>query len=237
MALPKLNVPQYKVTLPSTGEILNMRPYLVKEEKILLMALESKDADQITSAIRNIITGCYNIKDANVLTSFDLEYLFLQLRAKSVGEKLKLQYTCQQDDCNNITPAELDIEKLEVSGLDQENTYILNEEMGLGIKMKYPTLNALGNMNVADLNTAEGLLELVRVCIDNIFDKENVYRVEDHTEEELSEFIGSFTSEQFKYIQEFFANVPTVVYNTEYKCKACGNTNEIELKGLQSFFT
>lgn len=236
MALPKLNVPQYKVTLPSTGEHLNMRPYLVKEEKILLMALESQDSEQITAAIRNIITGCYNIDNPDVLTSFDLEYLFLQLRAKSVGEKLQLRYTCQQEDCDISTPAELDIEKLEVSGLDNENTYILDEDMGLGISMKYPTLDALKDMNSANLNTAEGLLELVRVCIDTIFDKDTVYKVEDQTKEELNDFVGSFTAEQFKYVQEFFLSVPTVTYKTEFVCK-CGAKNDIELKGLQSFFT
>ena len=237
MALPKLNVPQYKVTLPSTSEQLNMRPYLVKEEKVLLMALESKDPEQITEAIRNIITGCYNIKDVNKLTSFDLEYLFLQLRAKSVGEKLKLRYTCQADDCKFETPAELDIEKLEVSGLDQQTTYMLNEEMGVGISMRYPTLSALEDMKHTNLDTAEGLLELVRVCIETIFDKDSVYNVEDHTPEELSDFVGSFTAEQFKYVQEFFLNVPAIVYKTKYDCRECGHTNEIEIKGLQSFFT
>ena len=238
MALPKLNVPQYKVNLPSTGEQLNMRPYLVKEEKILLMALESKDPVQISTAIRNIITNCYNLNDPDVLTSFDLEFLFLQLRAKSVGEKMAIQYKCQAEECDNVTEAEINIDDLKVTGLNNEdNTFVLDEDLGVGITMRYPTLSSLSNLETISLETAEGLLDLVKICIDTIFDKDNVYKAEEQTDEELQDFIGSFTSEQFKHIQEFFAKTPAVVYNDSYVCTKCNKENEIELKGLNSFFT
>tara|TARA_Y100000114_G_scaffold25665_1_gene21316 strand:+ start:1429 stop:2142 length:714 start_codon:yes stop_codon:yes gene_type:complete len=237
MALPKLNVPRYQVTLPSTGERLNMRPYLVKEEKILLIALESKDAEQIQQAIRDIILGCYDIKDVNVLTSFDLEYLFLQLRAKSVGEKLKVQYNCQADGCDGITESEINIDNLVVEGLEQNKTFMLDEDMGVGITMQYPTLNVLKEMDLTSLETTEGLLNLVKACIDTVFDDENVYRASEQSDAELNDFVGSLRSEQFKYIQEFFLNVPAVIYREKYICGECEKENEVEIKGLQNFFT
>ena len=235
MALPKLSVPQYRVELPSIGEQLNMRPYLVKEEKILLIALESKDAVQIQSAVRNLIMSCYDIKDANKLTSFDLEYLFLQLRAKSVGEKIALKAKC--DECDTLNDYVVKIEDVKIDNLDNEKTFMLDRDEKVGITMRYPTMDSLSKIDLSKLDSVDGLLDLIKASVDTIFDEENVYRADEETPEDLSDFIESFSSEQFAKIQQFFINLPSMTYNDEIVCTKCSHKNKIELRGLQSFFT
>ena len=235
MALPKLSVPQYRVKLPSTGEQLSMRPYLVKEEKILLIALESKDAVQIQNAVRNLIMSCYDIKDADKLTSFDLEFLFLQLRAKSVGEKIKLRAKCEE--CDTLNEYEINIDEVKIDNLDNEKTFMLDKEGKVGITMRYPTMEHLSKMDLNKLDSIDGLLDLIKVCVDTIFDEENVFRADEETPEDLSDFIESFSSEQFSKLQKFFEKLPSMTYNDEIVCTKCSHKNKIELRGLQSFFT
>ena len=235
MALPKLSVPQYKVELPSTKEQLNMRPYLVKEEKVLLIALESKDAVQIQDAVKNLIMSCYDIKDAKKLTSFDLEYLFLQLRAKSVGENIALRAKCEE--CDTLNDYSVNIDEVKIDNIDKENTFILDEDKKVGLTMRYPTMENLEKLDLSKLDSVEGLMDLISVCVETIFDEDNVYNADEETKEDLMNFIESFSSTQFAKIQEFFIKIPSMTYNDEIVCSNCGHKNKVELRGLQSFFT
>ena len=171
MALPKLNVPQYTVELPSTGEKISMRPFLVREEKVLMIALESNDMEQISKAVRNIIESCYDLGDMDRLTVFDIEYLFLQLRAKSVGENMKLQVKCQNEDCDGLTPLSINVDDIEIINKNQERTILLDEELGIGLEMKYPSLELISQLNVDKLDSIEGVMDLIIDCVDSIFDK------------------------------------------------------------------
>ena len=240
MGLPQLNVPRYQVKLPSTGEIVNMRPYLVKEEKVLMIALESNDIEQITTAVRNIIMSCYDLPSLNELTVFDIEYLFLQLRAKSVGEKIQLQVKCtaeSEEECKGLTPIVIDINDIEILNADMEKTIMLDEELGIGVEMRFPSMDMLENLNFEKLDSIEGIMDLIILCIDSIFDKDNRYDTADSTKEELENFVDGLSGEQFKKIQLFFTNVPAVYYKTNYACEKCGTDNILELKGLNNFFS
>jgi hypothetical protein len=235
MALPKLSVPQYMVELPSTGEKISMRPYLVREEKVLLVALESKDAMQIQQAVRNLIMSCCDIKDVGKLTSFDIEFLFLNLRAKSVGEKIKIGMKCEE--CETMNDIEINIDDIKVSNLDVEKTFMLDQQKKIGMTLRYPTMDSLENIDLNKLDTVQGLMDLVVASVDTIFDDDNVYNADEETKEDLVDFVESFGSEQFKMIQDFFTNVPAMSYEDTFCCTNCQHENTIGLKGLQSFFT
>ena len=237
MALPKLSVPQYTVELPSTGEQLTMRPFLVKEEKVLMIALESNDMGQITQAVRDIIISCYGLKDLDDLTVFDIEYLFLQLRAKSVGENMNIQIKCTQEECDGLTPISINVDDVEIINQNQERTILLDKDNGVGVTMKYPSMELIGSLDVDKLQSVEGVMELIVKCINTIFDNDNVYDADTETEKELASFVESLNSEQFKKIQLFLQEVPAVYYKTDYECNKCKSKNEIELRGLNSFFT
>lgn len=235
MALPKLSVPQYMVELPSTGEKISMRPYLVREEKVLLVALESKDPMQIQQAVRNLIMSCCDIKDVGKLTSFDIEFLFLNLRAKSVGEKIKIGMKCEE--CETMNDIEINIDDIKVSNLDVEKTFMLDQQKKIGMTLRYPTMDSLENIDLNKLDTVQGLMDLVVASVDTIFDDDNVYNADEETKEDLVDFVESFGSEQFKMIQDFFTNVPAMSYEDTFCCTNCQHENTIGLKGLQSFFT
>jgi hypothetical protein len=223
------------VELPSTGEKISMRPYLVREEKVLLVALESKDAMQIQQAVRNLIMSCCDIKDVGKLTSFDIEFLFLNLRAKSVGEKIKIGMKCEE--CETMNDIEINIDDIKVSNLDVEKTFMLDQQKKIGMTLRYPTMDSLENIDLNKLDTVQGLMDLVVASVDTIFDDDNVYNADEETKEDLVDFVESFGSEQFKMIQDFFTNVPAMSYEDTFCCTNCQHENTIGLKGLQSFFT
>ena len=230
-----MSVPRYKVELPSSGEKLNMRPYLVKEEKVLMVALESQDPEQITAAVRSIISDCYNIENMDSLTVFDIEMLFLQLRAKSVGEKMEVQIKCTE--CEKMNPIAIDIDDIKVSKSNLETSIILDKENGVGVQMKYPSLELINGIEPEKFNSIEGVMDLIIDCIDSIFDNDNVYNLKNESREEIENFIESLNTEQFKKIQAFFQDSPAVSYETNIKCGHCGSDQEIKLKGLNSFFS
>lgn len=236
MALPKLNVPQYKIELPSTGEQLNMRPYLVKEEKVLMIALESNDAVQISEAVRNIIMSCYSIDSLDKLTVFDIEYLFLMLRSKSVGEKMNLQIKCNEEGCGKLTPITIDVADVEIINKNQDRNILLDEKSGIGVVMNYPSMEMIANLNVEKLASSEGMMDIIIESIDSIYDDENVYDTATESKEELNSFIENLSGEQYKKIVDFFREVPAVYYKNDYDC-VCGKKQDIELRGLNSFFT
>lgn len=236
MALPKMNVPQYKIELPSTGEQINMRPYLVKEEKVLMIALESNDPVQISEAVRNIIMSCYNLDSLDKLTVFDIEYLFLMLRAKSVGEKMNLQIKCNEEGCDKLTPITIDVADVEIINKNQDRNILLDEKSGIGVVLNYPSMEMIANLDMEKLNSSEGMMDIIMESIDSIYDEDNVYDAAVESKEELTSFFDNLSGEQYKKIMNFFRDVPAVYYKSEYDC-ICGKKNDIELRGLNSFFT
>lgn len=236
MALPKMSVPKYMVTLPSTQEQISMRPFLVREEKVLMIALESNDAAQISRAVKEIILSCYDLKNLDSLTVFDIEYLFLQLRAKSVGENMNIQIKCREEDCDELTPVSINVDDIAIINQEQERTILLDKDTGVGVEMRYPSLELVSSLDMEKLESIEGVMDLIVKCIDSIFDNDNVYNADTESPEELSSFVESLSSEQFKKIQLFLQDVPAVYYKADYDCK-CGKKQEVELRGLNSFFT
>ena len=238
MALPKMSVPRYTVELPSTGEKLNMRPYLVKEEKVLMIALESNDPMQISEAVRSIIQSCYDLESMDNLTVFDIEMLFLQLRSKSVGEEMRIQVKCKGEECETMNPLSINIDDIKVYKPESsDGTILFGDENGIGIKMKYPTADIIRKINPENIESVEGVMDLIVDCIESIFDNDNVYNAKNEKRADLVEFIEGLNSEQFKLVQAFFQDSPSVSYYSEFTCVICKLENEVELKGLNSFFS
>ena len=239
MALPKLTVPEYEAILPSTEKVIKYRPFLVKEEKILLTALEAEDDVAMADAIRQIVNNCVQGElDVVKLPTFDIEYLFLRLRAKSVGEKVTLglrPWGCPNNEgklCENSTEVEINLEEVKVIKDENHSSKImLNDE--IGVKMKYPDIK---NINIIDADSAITGMNIVRNCVDMVFTKDETFERDSFTDEELEEFIDSLNSDQFKKIKEFFDTMPTLKYTKKYKCGTCGEEKETILQGLNSFF-
>ena len=240
MALPKLNVPVYEAVLPSTEKVIKYRPFLVKEEKILLTALEADDTKTLSSAVRQIVNNCVQGElDVDKLPTFDIEYLFLRLRAKSVGEKVTIglkPYGCPKNEgglCENTTEVEINLEEVKVTKNKASSSKIMLDDK-VGIKMKYPDINTI-NLTGANTTDAAGM-NIIRDCIDMIYTEEETHERGSFTDEELDEFIDSLNSQQFKLIREFFDNMPVLKHIVKYKCNTCGEKKETTLQGLNSFF-
>ena len=235
MALPKIDVPRYPVTIPSTGEEFVMRPYLVKEEKVLLLGMESGDPKQISLAIRNLIINCIEGDvDIDTLASFDVEKLFLELRSISVGEKIQIQTKCQE--CEHPNSVEIDINDITLKDFDPESAIIKLTDT-VGVTMRYPTLDLLGDLDASKLESYDTLMNIVISCINTIFDDENVYDCKKENLKEVQDFVNNLTSDQFKKISTFFNSTPVLEHDLKFVCEKCEHENSYELRGLQSFFT
>jgi len=226
MALPKLNTPTYELEVPSTDEKIKYRPFLVKEEKILLMAMESKDNAQIINAVKDIVSSC-TFEKLNVATMpmFDMEYIFLNIRAKSVGEVSKLKILCP-DDKKTYASVELDLTKVEVQvGDDHSNKIELTDDMG--IIMTYPTIDSFLESGIETVN-ASNMLDVVGSCVLQIYEQkgEKVYQAKDQTKKELTEFIESMNSGQFKKLQSFFDTMPKLTHTIQVKNPKTKKTSE-----------
>ena len=242
MALPKLNVPVYETVLPSTEKVIKYRPFLVKEEKILLTALEAGDTKALSVAIKQIVNNCVQEEiDVNTLPTFDIEYLFLRLRAKSVGEKVTIglkPWGCPNNEgklCENSTSVEIDLEEVKVNKDKASSSKIMLDDK-IGIKMKYPDINAINSINLSGPSTEQAGLDIIKDCIDMIFTAEDMWEKNSIMDEELEEFIDSLSSQQFKLIKDFFDNMPVLKHTVKYKCETCGEEKETTLQGLDSFF-
>jgi hypothetical protein len=245
MGLPKIDVPIYEITLPLLQKKVKIRPFRVKEEKILLMAMESEDDAAVLLAIKQIVNNCcVDDLDVDSLPVLDLEYMFLQLRARSIGEIIDLQYRCNNDvdnedetkKCGNII--KLNFNALEVQPeFDVEHTKKIQLTQKLGVVMKYPDFKLVNKIsNLSNLSDADVIAKTISGCIDYIFDNDSVYYAKDATDEELLDFVDSLTREQFAKIQEFFDTVPKMKKNLTFKCSKCGYEEELVLEGIQSFF-
>lgn len=243
--LPKVDVPLYEITLPLMKKKVKFRPFLVKEEKILLMAAESDDQNAVILAIKQIITNCLVTKiDVDNLPIMDFEYLFLHLRARSVGETIDLQYKCNNDineggeerKCNHVV--KLSFNALEVEPeLNSNEVNKIELTPKLGIVLKYPTFGSLDELTEKnDISATELVLKTIISSIDYIYDEESLYYAKDTPKEELIDFVDSLTREQFSQIQNFFENIPKLKKKLDFKCGKCGYSDNIEVEGIQSFF-
>lgn len=235
MALPVVNAPKYDLTLPSTGERVSYRPYLVKEEKILMVAMESKDQSQMLQALKDVISACTE-GGVNVgkLPVFDLEYLFLKIRSKSVGETSDLILKCTSCDAKNDYQVNLD--DVAVQGEIKKDVKIKVTE-DIGVVMKYPQVDNIQRaVSTGETKGLDLALASIVSSIDSIYDKDNVYPAENETQEELVNFVESLNSDQFQKLAEFFDELPTLRHNVTFKCIKCGEANESSIEGLQSFF-
>lgn len=234
MALPVLNTAKYEVTIPSSGKTVTYRPYLVKEEKVLMIALESNDNKQILRALKDVVNSCVDNINANELTTFDLEYLFLVLRGKSVGENININVKCKE--CDNHTPYKMTMDKINPPVVNEEidNKIMLTDDVG--ITLKYPLLADIESLSVDDNNSDE-LFDIVGACIDTVFTNDSVHRMADESKAERNKFVGSLSAEQFGMMTKFFENIPAMNASIKWDCIHCKAKNQVELSGLQSFFT
>ena len=236
MALPKLNTPTYELEVPSTDEKIKYRPFLVKEEKILLMAMESKDNAQIINAVKDIVKSCtFDKVDVSTMPMFDMEYIFLNIRAKSVGEVSNLKIRCP-DDKKTYANVELDLTKVEVQvGDDHTNKIELTDDMGL--IMTYPTIDSFLDSGIETI-TANNMLDIIGSCVLQIYEKngEKVYQGKDQTKKELTEFIEQMNSGQFRKVQSFFDTMPKLTHTVKVKNPKTKKTSEVKLTGLNDFF-
>jgi len=241
MSLPKLNVPVYEAILPSTESVIKYRPFLVKEEKILMTAMEAGDNAAMQTAVRQIITNCVQEKiDIESLPTFDIEYLFLRLRAKSVGEEVTIglqPWGCPQNDgklCKFTTEVSVNLEEVKVEKTENHTNKIMLTD-SIGIMMSYPSLEVLNQFKETATESEIGM-KLMKDAISMIFTEEETHERDSFTEEELDDFIDSLTSDQFVKLREFFDTMPSLKHTAKYTCKTCGEEKETTIQGLESFF-
>jgi len=236
MALPKLITPTYELEVPSTDEKIKFRPFLVKEEKILMMAMESKSSADITQAVKDIVTACtFDKVKIDDMPMFDVEYIFLQIRAKSVGEISKLKLLCP-DDKETYADVEIDLNEVKVQ-VGDNHTNKIELGNGMGMIMKYPSVDSFADSGIKDINPSN-MLEVIGSCILQIFEKkgEKVYETKDQTKKEVEEFIESLNTKQFKDVQNFFETMPKLKHEITITNPKTKVESKITLTGLNDFF-
>ena len=238
MPLPKIAAPTYELELPSTGETIQYRPFLVKEEKLLVIALESEDTKQITTAIKTVIKNCILTKGIKVesLPTFDIEYLFLNIRGKSVGEELDVNIICPDDGRTEVSVT-INLEDIEVQKNDEHEKKIKIDD-SIMIEMKYPSLDQFikNNFDFNKKNAMDQSFELIASCIGAIFTEEEAWSTADCSKKEITEFLESMNSSQFKGIEKFFETMPKLSHKVEVRNPKTKVESEVVLEGLASFF-
>lgn len=234
MALPVQKAPTFKCELPVSGLTVKFRPFLVKEQQHLLITRESEDPQEIYDAILELVKSVTNNEvDASKLPMADLEYLFLQIRIKSVGETTKLSFSCQTEGCNGVHEEVIDLEKIEANTTDmQDNKIQISDE--LIVELSPPTTQTVYKLQ--GLSENDMIKPLMRTCLLRIYDSEEIYEMSDHRDSEIDEFVLSLTMEQFEKISKYFESLPQLKHVVEWKCKVCGHENSTTLQGLQNFF-
>lgn len=236
MSLPTIKVPKYSIQLPSTGEKIRFRPFLVKEEKVLHMAAEAGDNESQIDSIIGVLSECIDGKDEETIRTlpvFDIEYCFLQIRSKSVGEIVKPSVKCSK--CKHTFETDIDISKISIIK-DEKHTNKIPLSNGIGVVMKYPSvINVNDSVNISK-DPTDVALEILISCIDYIYDKENTYPSGDYTKEELETFVNDLTKDNFDKIAEFFETMPKVSKKVSFKCPKCDNEDTIDIEGIENFF-
>ncbi len=234
MALPKLNTPTYELEQPSTGEKIKYRPFLVKEQKTLMMAQESGDDAQVRDALASLITGCtFDSIDPYKVPIFDVEFLFLRIRGKSVGEKIDLSLLCPDDNETRVNKS-IDLEEIDVN-MKVGHTNEIDITDKVKMIMRYPTLNDMTDMNPELANSAD-VFKMIKRCVQEIRDDEKVYNRVDISDSELEEFIDSLTGEQFEGVTDFFDTMPKVQHSVEVTNPKTKKKGEVVIEGIQNFF-
>ena len=237
MPLPKISTPTYELVLPSSGRKIKYRPFLVKEEKILIIALESQDQKQIANAIKDILSTCILTRGTKVdkLSTFDIEYLFLNVRGKSVGEQIEVMVTCP-DDGKTQVPTSINIDSIKVKKSKDHSTEIKLDDV-YSLKMRYPSLTEFikSNFNVEDMKV-DDTFELIASCVDQIYSEEESWTSDDCTKKEMVDFVESLNSSQFKEIEKFFDTMPKLTHTVTVTNPNTKKENKIVIEGLQNFF-
>ena len=242
MPLPKINTPTYELTLPSNRKKVKYRPFLVREEKILVLALESEDQKQITDAIIQIIGDCLITKNVDVtkLPTFDIEYLFLNVRSKSVGETVEVNVTCPDDGKTKVETS-INIDDIKVVK-DKDHKLIVQLDDKYSMKLKYPSLDQFIENNfdfemAAPNESVSAAMSMLSSCIDMIYDEEESWDASESTKEELDEFIDQLNTKQFQQVEEFFRTMPKLSHKLKVTNPQTGVESEVILEGLASFFS
>ena len=238
MPLPKIATPTYELELPSTGKTIQYRPFLVKEEKLLVIALESEDTKQITTAIKAVLRNCILTKGVKVeaLPTFDIEFLFLNIRGKSVGEDLEVNIVCP-DDGKTSVPVSINLDDIVVQK-SENHTNQIKLDTKIMMEMKYPSLDEFikNNFDFNDTNQMDQSFKLIASCIDKIYTEDDVWASEDCTKKEMNDFLESMNSQQFKEIEAFFTTMPKLSHTIKVKNPETKVESDVVLEGLASFF-
>ena len=238
MVLPRISTPTYELELPSTGQPIKYRPFLVKEEKLLVLALESEDTKQITTAIKTVIKNCIETKNVKVetLPTFDIEYLFLNIRGKSVGEEIEVNIICPDDDETTV-PVKINVDDIKVHK-NPDHVKQIKVDDSIMMEMKYPSLDQFikSNFDLSAGNTMDQSFDLIASCIDKIYTEEEVWAAGDVSKKELLEFLEQMNSTQFKDIEKFFETMPKLSHTVQIKNPKTEVESEVVLEGLSSFF-
>tara|TARA_B100001094_G_scaffold326567_1_gene382971 strand:- start:16 stop:732 length:717 start_codon:yes stop_codon:yes gene_type:complete len=237
MPLPKISTPTYELVLPSSGKKIKYRPFLVREEKVLIIAMESEDEKQIATAVKDVIKDCILTRGVKVddLSTFDIEYLFLNIRGKSVGEDVEVLVTCP-DDGETQVPTVINLDDIKVQmGKDHSKDIVLDADLTL--RMKYPSMTEFVKNNFSGEEiTVEETFDLISSCIEQVFNEEESWSTSDCTKKELNEFLEQLSSKQFKEIEKFFETMPKLSHTVKVKNPNTGVENKIVLEGLNAFF-
>ena len=238
MPLPKIATPSSELELPSSGKTIKYRPFLVKEEKVLVIAMESEDTKQITNAIKAVLKSCVQTKGIKIetLPTFDIEYLFLNIRGKSVGEELEVNIICP-DDGETSVPVMIALEDIQVEKMDGHSPQIKLDSK-LMMEMKYPSLDEFikNNFDFKEENQMDQSFQLIASCIDKIYSDEEVWATADCTKKEVNEFLESMNSSQFKLIEKFFETMPKLQHTITVTNPNTKVKSDVVLEGLASFF-
>jgi hypothetical protein len=238
MPLPKIATPTYELELPSTGETIKYRPFLVKEEKLLVIALESEDNKQITNAIKAVLKSCVLTKGIKIehLPTFDIEFLFLNIRGKSVGEELEVNVYCPDDEETQV-PITINLDDIEVQR-DEEHTNKIKLDDSIMMEMKYPSLDQFikNNFDFNEKNAMDQSFDLISTCIDKVYTEDEVWSTADCTKKEVKEFLESMNSSQFQEIESFFSTMPKLSHTIKVTNPKTKVESDVVLEGLASFF-
>ena len=235
MALPKIETPTFEAKLPSSKKLIKYRPFLVKEEKVLLIANESKDPKAMYNAMKDVVEACtFGKIQVTSITPYDLEYLFLKLRSKSVGEVSKIRVKCPE--CGEYNDVDVNLEKVEVVYPTEkvDSKVMLTDKVG--VTLKHLTVDDVASLQDGEQNEASVVTKAIIKSIESVFDENGVYSTADSSAEELNTFIESLNRTQIEKINDFIKTTPKIQYVAKFKCKACGKDVKVVLEGLNSFF-
>ena len=240
MPLPTISTPTYELTLPSSGKKIKYRPFLVREEKVLIMALESEDTKQITNSVIDILNSCILSKGIKLeaLATFDIEYLFLNIRSKSVGETIDVNIVCPDDNKTQVAVT-VDVDSIKIKK-DRKHKNVIKLDDNLSLKLKYPSMTQFIDSNFEskiDESEVKSTLDMIIACIDVIFNEEESWPASESTSKELEDFVDQLNTKQFKLIEDFFATMPKLTHTIKVKNPNTGVESDVKLEGLAAFFS